>query len=78
MQIKNEYRDYFLKRGSQINLFTDELDEDKYTKHMLRHLANDNIESGSEILATELSTNIERFDFAIKSLKLFHMKKISQ
>jgi soluble lytic murein transglycosylase len=37
---------------------------------MLRHLANDNIESGSEILAAELATNIERFDFAIQISKI--------
>ena len=43
----------------------DELNEDKYTKHMLRHLANDDIESGSEILAAELATDIERFDLSL-------------
>jgi len=44
----------------------DELDEDKYSKHILRHLANDNIDKGSEILAAELATNINRFDLQFK------------
>ena len=49
--------------------------KDKYSKHILRHLANDNIENGSEILAAELATNIERYDFAIQIAKIVHMKK---
>ena len=76
MQIKNEYRDYFFKKEIvKLIYLLDELDEDKYTKHMLRHLANDNIESGSEILAAELSTNIERFDFAIQIAKIASYEK---
>jgi len=53
----------------------DELDEDKYTKFMLRHLANDNVQNGSEILAAELATNIERFDFAIQISKIASYEK---
>ena len=30
--------------------------QDKYTKFILRHLANDNINKGSEILAAEIAT----------------------
>ena len=37
----------------------DELNEDKYSKFILRHLDNDDIENGSEILAAELATNGE-------------------
>ena len=51
------------------------LDEDKYTKHILRFLALDNIENGSEILAAELATNIERFDFAIQISKIASYEK---
>ena len=53
----------------------DELDEDKYAKFILRHLANDNIEKGSEILTSELSTNIGRFDFAIQIAKIASYEK---
>ena len=42
---------------------------------MLRHLANDNIGSGSEILAAELATNIDRFDFAIQISKIASYEK---
>ena len=76
LEVSKEYRDYFFKKEIvKLVYLLDELDEDKYTKHILRFLANDNIESGSEILAAELSTNIERFDFAIQISKLLLMKK---
>ena len=48
----------------------DELDKDKYTKHILRHIALDNIESGTEILAAKLATEIGRYDFAIQISKI--------
>ena len=76
MQVTKEYRDYFFKKEIvKIIYLLDELNEDKYSKHMLRHLANDNIESGSEILAAELATNIERFDFAIQVAKIASYEK---
>ena len=46
-----------------------ELDKDKYTKHILRYLAKENISMGSEILAAKLATDINRFDFAIQIAK---------
>tara|TARA_B100000902_G_scaffold346005_1_gene352436 strand:+ start:8462 stop:10621 length:2160 start_codon:yes stop_codon:yes gene_type:complete len=76
MEIKKEYRNYFFnKEIVKLVYLLDELDEDKYTKHMLRHLANDNVENGSEVLAAELSTNIERFDFAIQISKIASYEK---
>ena len=53
----------------------DELNKDKYSKFILRHLANDNIEKGSEIFAAELATNISRYDFAIQIAKLASYEK---
>ena len=47
-----------------------ELNKDKYTKHILRHLANENIENGSEVLAAKLASDISRFDFAIQVSKI--------
>jgi len=52
-----------------------ELDKDKYTKHILRYLANTNIPKGSEILAGELATSISRYDFAIQIAKLASYEK---
>ena len=51
------------------------LKKDKYTKSILKHLANDNIENGSEVLAAELSTNLARYDFAIQIAKLASYEK---
>ncbi len=76
IEIKKEYRNYFFKKEIvKIIYLLDELDEDKYTKHMLRHLANDNVDSGSEVLAAELATNIDRFDFAIQISKIASYEK---
>ena len=76
IKVKKEYRDYFFKKEIvKIIYLLDELDEDKYTKHMLRYLANDDIDSGSEVLAAELATNIERFDFAIQISKIASYEK---
>ena len=76
MEVNKEYRDYFQKKEIvKIIYLLDELDEDKYAKYMLRHLANDNVENGSEILAAELATDIERFDFAIQISKIASYEK---
>ena len=76
LKVNKEYREYFFKKEIvKVIYLLDELDEDKYTKHMLRFLANDNIESGSEVLAAELATNIERFDFAIQISKIASYEK---
>ncbi len=75
-EIKKEYREYFYKKEIvKLIYLLDELNEDKYTKHILRHLANTDIENGSEVLAAELSTDIERFDFAIQISKIASYEK---
>ena len=64
IEVSKEYRDYFFKKELVKTIYLlDELNEDKYTKHILRHLANDDINNGSEVLAAELATSIDRFDF---------------
>ena len=76
LEITKEYRNYFFKKEIvKLVYLLDELDEDKYTKHILRHLANDSVENGSEILAAELATGIERFDFAIQISKIASYEK---
>jgi len=75
-KITDEYRKYFYKKDLvKIIHLLDELNKDKYTKNILKHLANDNIPSGSEILAAELSSNISRYDFAIQIAKLASYEK---
>jgi soluble lytic murein transglycosylase len=74
--VNDNYKKYFYdKELVKIIYLLDELDKDKYTKDILKHLANDNIDSGSEILAAELSTNISRYDFAIQISKLASYQK---
>jgi soluble lytic murein transglycosylase len=74
--VPEEYKKNFYKKELvRIVHLLDELNKDKYTKHILRHLANDNIKNGSEILAAELATNISRYDFAIQISKIASYQK---
>ena len=76
LEVSKNYKDYFFKKELvKIIYLLDELDNSKYTKHILRHLANDNIENGSEILAAQLATTIDRFDFAIQIAKIASYEK---
>jgi len=75
-EVDNKYRYIFYnKELVKIIYLLDELKKDKYTKYILRHLANDNIKRGSEILAAELATSIERYDFAIQVSKIASYQK---
>ena len=76
MEVDNKYRYiFFNKELVKIVYLLDELKKDKYTKFILRHLAKDNIIKGSEVLAAELATNIERYDFAIQVSKIASYQK---
>ena len=76
MKVDKKYRYvFFNKELVKISFLLNELKKDKYTKHILRHLANDNIQKGSEILAAEVATNIERYDFAIQVSKIASYQK---
>jgi soluble lytic murein transglycosylase len=76
MKVDSKYRHiFFNKELVKITYLLDELKKNKYTKFILRHLANDNIEKGSEILAAELATNINRYDFAIQISKISSYQK---
>jgi soluble lytic murein transglycosylase len=76
MEIDTKYKiNFFDKELVKIIYLLDELDKDKYTKNILRHIANDNVAAGSEILAAELATNIGRFDFAIQISKIASYEK---
>ena len=74
--VTEEYRKYFYKKDLvKIIHLLDELNKDKYTKNILKHLANDDISSGSEILAAELASKISRYDYAIQISKLASYEK---
>ena len=76
MEVDTKYKiNFFDKELVKIIYLLDELDKDKYTKNILRHIANDNVAAGSEILAAELATNIGRFDFAIQISKIASYEK---
>ncbi len=76
MVVDDNYYDLFYsKKLVAIVDLLDQLRKDKYTKHILRYLANDNIEKGSEILAAKLATDISRFDFAIQVSKIASYQK---
>ncbi len=66
---------FYKKKLVKIVYLLDELNKDKYTKHILRFLANENIENGSEILAAKLASEISRFDFAIQISKIASYEK---
>ncbi len=46
-----------------------ELNKTKYSKDILKHLAEENIEKGSEVLAAKLATEVGRYDYAIQISK---------
>ena len=76
MLVDNKYRYiFFNKELVKIVYLLNELKKDKYTKFILRHLANDNINKGSEDLAAELAPNIERYDFAMQVSNIASYKK---
>ena len=72
---KNFAESFYKKDLVKIVYLLDELNKDKYTKHILRYLANENIEAGSEVMAAKLATDISRFDFAIQVSKLASYQK---
>jgi soluble lytic murein transglycosylase len=76
MVIDKKYAESFYKnKFVKIVYLLNELNKDKYTKHILRFLANDNVQKGSEILAAKLATEISRFDFAIQISKIASYEK---
>ncbi len=72
---KNYAESFYKKKLVAIVHLLKEVKKDKYTKHILRFLANDNVSAGSEILAAKLATDISRFDFAIQVSKIASYQK---
>tara|TARA_Y100001970_G_scaffold88813_1_gene112109 strand:- start:1659 stop:3887 length:2229 start_codon:yes stop_codon:yes gene_type:complete len=76
LNVDEDYKKKFLKKDLyKLVYLLHELNKDKYTKHILRFLALDNIEKGSEILSAQLATDIERYDFAIQVSKIASYEK---
>ena len=46
-----------------------ELDQTKYSKDLIKHLALINVDEGSEVLAAKLAVDVERYDYAIQISK---------
>ncbi len=72
---KNTIEKFNTNELVKIIYLLDELDKDKYTKHILRHIALENISSGTEILSARLATEIGRYDFAIQISKIASYEK---
>tara|TARA_B100000029_G_scaffold422048_1_gene428579 strand:- start:978 stop:3194 length:2217 start_codon:yes stop_codon:yes gene_type:complete len=71
---QSKVSDKYIKEFNQNSLIKvikllKELDKDKHTKDFIKHLANHNIEKGSEILAGKLAIEIGRYDYAIQVAK---------
>ena len=76
MKIDKDYAENFYKNKLVATVYLlNDLKKTKYTKYILRHLANDNVNKGSEILAAKLATDISRFDFAIQVSKFASYQK---
>mgnify|MGYP001159588011 FL=1 len=66
---KNYEKEFNKNRLINHVILLKELDSTKYAKDILKHLADLNIERGSEVLAAKLSTDVGRYDFAIQISK---------
>jgi soluble lytic murein transglycosylase len=75
-KVDHKYKKKFYEKSLvKIVYLLDELNKDKYAKDILKHLANENIANGSEILAAELATSISRYDFSIQISKIASYQK---
>ena len=63
---ENEYNENKLIKHI---VLLNELDKTQYGKDIFKHLADLDIENGSEILTAKLATNVGRYDFAIQISK---------
>lgn len=76
IKASEEYKDIFFSNELvKIVYLLNDLNENTYAKFLLRHLANDNVNAGSEILAAELASSIKRPDFAIQIAKFASYEK---
>ena len=70
IKIKQEYEKKFNKnRLVKLAILLKELDKIKYAKDIIKHLAKDNVEDGSEIIAGKFAASLDKYDFAIQIAK---------
>ena len=75
-EVNEKYKKTFYQKDLvKIVFLLDELNKDKYTKNILKHLAIEDIKKGSETLTAQLATDISRYDFAIQISKLASYEK---
>ena len=72
---KSQRRDFYKNNLTKLIILLNELKKDKYAKDILKHLAISKIDQNSEILATNLATEIGRYDFAIQIAKISSYEK---
>ena len=72
---KSQRRDFYKNNLTKLIILLNELNKDKYAKDILKHLAISKIDQNSEILATNLATEIGRYDFAIQIAKISSYEK---
>ena len=76
MEIDKNYIQEFHKKKLVATVYLlHELKKTKYTKHILRYLASEDVNKGSEVLAAKLASEISRFDFAIQVSKIASYQK---
>jgi len=69
-KINEKYKKEFNKNPLiKIIKLLKELDKTEYSKHFIKHLANLNVDEGSEVLAGNISIEVGRYDFAIQVAK---------
>ena len=71
-----EYEKIFNNDLIKIIRILKELDQTKYSKDLIKHLALINVDEGSEVLAAKLAVDVERYDYAIQISKKHLMKNV--
>ena len=66
---KEQKKKFYKNDLTKIVFLLHELNKDKYTKDILKHLATYNIEENSETLAANLASEIGRYDYSIQISK---------
>jgi len=75
-KVTQKYKKEFLKNPLvKVVRLLNELDNNKYSKDFIKHLALLNVDKGSEILAGRLAVEIGRYDYAIQVSKTASYEK---
>ncbi len=66
---KDYEKDFYKNPLTKHVILLKEINKTKYSKDIIKHLATSDIDSGSEVLAAKLATEIGRYDYAIQVSK---------